>query len=571
MIEDLKKFDLVDYVESEIGDLIKISDSQYRVNPCPICGHNDCFTVYGNSNNFHCFSCLKGGDISDLLIATGKASNVKESLQYLGIKSDYKTDYNNNKQSNTHSEIMTETAIADDLNTHCDYFKTRGLSAATIDKYDLKIDNGFAVLPGGIKRNITSKSYLNPKGEQISLFNIDYLKGTGVVFVCEGIFDALSLEELGYRAISLNSVSNASKLKDHITTCKAFLICATDNDDAGIKAKDEIKKICQENKVGFDSLQIKSPYKDVNEWLVADRKGLSDSIKQLAMYSTTEDLINGLLNKKKQVYISTGINKFDNALGGGLVPDLYVIGGTPAAGKSAFALQIAQGVSESQRKVLYFTLELSADEITSRNVSRISYQANKDDYLTAIEVNTGNLTPEKQNLFCTIKDDVITKMDGLTIVTPQKRTIEEIRNEVTRFKQYCEDTPIVIVDYLQNLQGKEAQSDKQVIDDAVTGMKAISNDFNTPVLVISSLNREGYNSGGMSSFKESGGIEYSAAIAIQVKPSKNGLETLKARKDNPKNKAYSIIETEIDIVKNRHGMAQSFYLNFCGAGNTFIE
>ena len=49
--EQLKSIDLLDYVESNwsFDKEVKVS-SGVQLSPCPMCGHNDCFTVYTKTN-----------------------------------------------------------------------------------------------------------------------------------------------------------------------------------------------------------------------------------------------------------------------------------------------------------------------------------------------------------------------------------------------------------------------------------------------------------------------------------------------------------------------------------------
>ncbi len=56
---------IVEYIEMTLG-LVIINK---RVNPCPICGHKDCFTVYPDSNSWCCFSSQhsSGGSIINLI------------------------------------------------------------------------------------------------------------------------------------------------------------------------------------------------------------------------------------------------------------------------------------------------------------------------------------------------------------------------------------------------------------------------------------------------------------------------------------------------------------------------
>lgn len=69
------KLPICQYLEKETGSEIKtVGDGMLRVNPCPFCGHNDCFTIYGRNQSFHCFSCEESGDII----------HIEKKLQQLG-------------------------------------------------------------------------------------------------------------------------------------------------------------------------------------------------------------------------------------------------------------------------------------------------------------------------------------------------------------------------------------------------------------------------------------------------------------------------------------------------------
>src|SRR5437016_3378405 len=67
--------------------------------------------------------------------------------------------------------------------------------------------------------------------------------------------------------------------------------------------------------------------------------------------------------------LSTGIGELDRVLGGGLVPDSFVLlGGDPGIGKSTLLLQMAQGLRARQpdARILYVTGEESVDQIRGR-------------------------------------------------------------------------------------------------------------------------------------------------------------------------------------------------------------
>jgi replicative DNA helicase len=84
-------------------------------------------------------------------------------------------------------------------------------------------------------------------------------------------------------------------------------------------------------------------------------------------------------------------------------------------------------------------------------------------------------------------------------------------------------------------------TDKQNTDKAVLELKRISRDYKTPIIAISSFNRNHYQKEvTMEAFKESGAIEYSSDVLI-------GLQ-LKSENEESTDR-----EVELVILKNRNG------------------
>ena len=93
-------------------------------------------------------------------------------------------------------------------------------------------------------------------------------------------------------------------------------------------------------------------------------------------------------------------------------------------------------------------------------------------------------------------------------------SIEQIINDYIKEKN---DTPIIIIDYLQILQSGVSMTDKQKNDYNISSLHRISKKYQLPVWVISAFNRSSYDTKkDMSSFKESGQIEYEADILITL-------------------------------------------------------
>lgn len=87
-------------IELYLGGNPKKSGNTINYNPCPICGHHDCFKVFINTNKFKCFSCKKHGTIFTLAIYQGHGRNVKEATVYL-------SDYLNQKEVKPEAKLKT--------------------------------------------------------------------------------------------------------------------------------------------------------------------------------------------------------------------------------------------------------------------------------------------------------------------------------------------------------------------------------------------------------------------------------------------------------------------------------
>ena len=224
--------------------------------------------------------------------------------------------------------------------------------------------------------------------------------------------------------------------------------------------------------------------------------------------------------------ISTGFPSLDSVLkGGGLSKGLYLIGAPPATGKSAFCLQIADHIASMGHKVLFYSLEMSAAEIKTRSLCRLTKQLSMDRdgdpdkniiplSLSEIErIFRYGEQVEHPALFKSydrIKANIYGEYFDKT-----KPTAEVIEAQIDKFVSLFGDTkPVVVVDYLQLIRLENAKQDSDVLQrlsDIATLLKRLSN--LCPILVISSVNRASYKEVSLGSFKGSGDLEFSANFA----------------------------------------------------------
>ena len=233
-------------------------------------GHKDHFTINDNDNYYKSFSgCCKGGDILNYMqeVEHLDFKEAKEKLYKITNTplEDYKPSFKKEEpKPKTDAKeleainnfVMTEYNKMQNKDELIQYLNNRNISQDAIEKYHLfisKDDKGtkrvyipliedgkaIAFIGRAIDKDATLR-YKNSKGT-IQPFNLNYIKEKAkeneAIYICEGVFDAISIEEQGKKAISLNSTQNKAKLieaiQENIDTAKEYIyIIASDNDEA---------------------------------------------------------------------------------------------------------------------------------------------------------------------------------------------------------------------------------------------------------------------------------------------------------------------------------------------------
>ncbi|MFM5185494.1 phage/plasmid primase, P4 family [Aeromonas veronii] len=81
-----EQFPIMDVASALTGqDIKKVGSNTYRLDDasCPLCGHNDCFTLYPDDDRFKCFSCDEHGDVLDLVVKCDKARSPADAARLL--------------------------------------------------------------------------------------------------------------------------------------------------------------------------------------------------------------------------------------------------------------------------------------------------------------------------------------------------------------------------------------------------------------------------------------------------------------------------------------------------------
>lgn len=197
-----------------------------------------------------------------------------------------------------------------------------------------------------------------------------------------------------------------------------------------------------------------------------------------------------------------------------LYPGLYVIGAISSLGKTTFIHQMGDQMAEAGNHVLFFSMEQSTLELASKSIARTMAQENRKNGLSSLQIRRADLS-DSQQITAAI-DKCKTYSDKITIVECSFRaTIDDIANTVQEYIKENNVKPVVIIDYLQVIQPspESRMTTKDLVDYHVRRLKVLQTDNQLTMIVISSLNHQNYMTAiDFESFKESGGIEYTADV-----------------------------------------------------------
>lgn len=260
------------------------------------------------------------------------------------------------------------------------------------------------------------------------------------------------------------------------------------------------------------------------------RDVLRDVLENLHRLQTDKDAATGL---------PTGFSGVDKLLVGMGDSDLVLVGARPGMGKTAFALNVATNVAlSSGKKVCLFSLEMSAEQLTSR---MIASEALVDSY----RLRSGQLDPEDWKKIAdaamrlSATDILIDDTSGIT-VTAMKAKLRRVEN-----------LGLVVIDYL-GLMESEQHYDNRALEVSVIsrGLKLMAKELRVPILCCAQLSRGPESRTDkrpqLSDLRDSGAIEQDADVVMFLYRD----EYYNTSRD-PDQRDGNI--AEVIIQKNRHG------------------
>ena len=211
--------------------------------------------------------------------------------------------------------------------------------------------------------------------------------------------------------------------------------------------------------------------------------------------------------------VPTGFNDLDHLLGGLQPSDLIIIAARPGVGKTSLAVSIACNAALKNNSVVaMFTLEMSGEQLVQRMIS--SHTG-----IEAQRLRLGRIEDLEWGQF-THMAGVLSETAIFIDDTPSPSPME-IRTKARRLAAEY-DLDLIIVDYLQLMQGGDRRSENRVqeISYISRALKGLARELGVPVLALSQLSRAVESRDDkkprLSDLRDSGAIEQDADIVMFI-------------------------------------------------------
>jgi replicative DNA helicase len=245
--------------------------------------------------------------------------------------------------------------------------------------------------------------------------------------------------------------------------------------------------------------------------------GTADALEGLSLRRALEVEEKHLESETQR--IATGWDRLDRRLGGGLaVPSLTVLGAAPKSGKSTWAQIVAEHHVESGGVAYYVDLENGRRLFLRRVICRRARMGARDVAAAIRDVRAGVFkSRDEVERWQRAKQEVWEKLGDRLFVDASPPSQEELAARVAAARRRAGDRPLlVVIDSLQKLPMRLDER-RAAVDEWLRRFERIRLEHNAALILISEIKRgsSGYEAR-EDAFKESGGIEYTADLALTL-------------------------------------------------------
>ncbi|WP_407372137.1 replicative DNA helicase [Carnobacterium sp.] len=380
-----------------------------------------------------------------------------------------------------------------------------------------------------------------------------------IVTVTNALESKNQLEDIGGMAylaelaVSVPTAANMeyyAKIVEQKAILRNLIHTATDIVTKGYEEGDELASILDEAERSI--LEVSERRNRSGFLAISDV--LNSSIAQIDQLYQNNEEITGL---------PTGYQALDKMTAGLQKEELIILAARPAVGKTAFALNIAQNIgTKTDETVAIFSLEMGAESLVNRMLCA-------EGSIDAGHLRTGTLSEEEwQSLIVAMGS--LSKANIYIDDTPGIR-IAEIRAKCRRLKQEKGNLGLVLIDYLQLIEGTGRESRQQEVSEISRQLKKLAKELKVPVIALSQLSRGVEQRQDkrpvLSDIRESGSIEQDADIVAFLY--RDDYYDREEGEDDDDGSAGEDNVIEVIIEKNRSGARGTVKLLFIKEYNKF--
>jgi replicative DNA helicase len=275
----------------------------------------------------------------------------------------------------------------------------------------------------------------------------------------------LSLQEdipsVGMIETHAKIIKEKSVLRDLIHSATSIITnCYNQNSDEIETVLDEAEKVI----FNIANKRTTNQFVQLNIWLKKTFQHLND-IKT---------------HRKGITGVPGGYNKLDEMTSGFQAGDLIVLAARPSMGKTALALNIATKAAEEGFSVGFFSLEMSAEQLTLRLLSTESGVGHH-------HIRNATISSEEW-LLVTNTASRLAQMKMFIDDTPML-TVMDVRAKARKLKAEHK-LDFLVIDYLQLLHaGRRHENRHQEVSEISRSLKALAKELGIPILSLSQLSR----------------------------------------------------------------------------------
>lgn len=282
--------------------------------------------------------------------------------------------------------------------------------------------------------------------------------------------------------------------------------------------------------------------------------------------NTTMEEINAIPDDGNTVTgLPSGFSELDKMTTGFHDDELIILAARPGVGKTAFALNVAQFVGlKTDKTVAMFSLEMGAEQLVQRMLA-------SEGLIDSQHLRTGQLTDEEWRKLVVAAGS----LDNTSIYIDDTPGIKmsEIRAKARRLAKEKGNLGLIVIDYLQLIEGPRSESRQQEVSAISRQLKKLAKELHIPVIALSQLSRSVEQRQDkrpvLSDIRESGSIEQDADIVAFLyrddyyrdERDEDDEGEVEAEEDNG--------EVEVIIEKNRSGTRGTVKLMFSKPYNRF--